>query len=286
MNVTGFFTRFAQPLKAAAVVSTALMMPAILAGCSGSNTAPFQAVPGIPTVTIAAAPATIPNTATLPATSTVTFTLTTPAPAGGLTVTYGIAEATTPAGATAATFTPAVDPAATVTIPAGATTGTVDLSVTAFPSNDATTVVTFSLVASPETYTVGEANTATVTIVAPVTPPPATTVAVDPAAAAKPVASGYRLLVGIDPASDPALGGTLTAGGATFIRSGVQTVAGKTVFVPNAASAFAAIASFTEIDFENLTGGPAGTDFTTVCFEVEDLQATPVAVVSDSAACP
>ena len=183
MNIPAFFTRFLQPLKAAALISTVFAMPAVLAGCSSSNTTPFTAgpaVPPVPIVSIGADPITIPSTATLPATSTVTFTLTSPAPAGGLDVTYSITQATTPAGATPATFTPAENPEATVTIPAGETMGTVVLTVTAFPSNGATSVVTLSLV-DTEAYDLGTTDTATVTIVAPDAPPlPANSVTLEP----------------------------------------------------------------------------------------------------------
>jgi hypothetical protein len=137
----------------------------------------------------------------------------------------------------------------------------------------------FVLLTAPLSVT-GCSSSTTVSPTAPILQPK--TVRMFPPVPAQPVAANYRILVRVPRDSTPAAG-TMVAGGATFIPSGVQILTEKTVFIPDLGSSFSPISEFSEMLITNLTGGATGTDFSQVCFEVQNL--TTLATVASSPAC-
>jgi hypothetical protein len=125
----------------------------------------------------------------------------------------------------------------------------------------------------------GCSSSTTVSPTAPILQPK--TVPLFPPVPAQPVAANYRILVRVPRDSTPAAG-TMVAGGATFIPSGVQLVTEKTVFIPDLGSSFSSVSEFSQILITNLIGA-MGTTFSQVCFEVQNL--TTLATVASSPAC-
>ncbi|MCA9010039.1 MAG: VCBS repeat-containing protein [Planctomycetaceae bacterium] len=189
--------------------------------------------PPIPVVTLSVSPATITENGGV---ATFTASLSSPAPAGGVTIDLGF-------GGTATFMDTPVDPAdytqsgTQIVIPAGASTGTVTVTATAdvIVDPDETIIVDITSVTGA---TESGTQQATVTISEPVLPPlPLVTLAVSPATIAE--SGGVATFTATLSAPAPAGGATITlsfAGTATRVAtptdSADYTVSGTQIVIP------------------------------------------------------